>query len=279
MAFQKGYKWSAERRAQHEQRIAGVAGIAKRLHSKRPKGDGERSGSVVNPAAFVGPSAAIPGPESEGRRDRPREADGGRASARVDPDEVKRTEGLLYAIHKGLARLTSAPEFELDEQEAADLAAAYANVARWYKIPKIAQKTKDHVELATVLAGVYGMRIAAYRVRKAQEGRPAATVLQMRRPPPGGAPPPAPVGGAPQSTPPAPSGPAPAASPVAPQAAPVMQQPAVGGPPTPPAGPRPQLANGQPNFHAAPPLNSPDEVPTAPAKFDLRRFMPEGTGN
>lgn len=50
------------------------------------------------------------------------------------------------------------------------VARAGARVARHYPaLSRISDKAVDHANFATVLIGVYGVRLLAYRMRKAQE--------------------------------------------------------------------------------------------------------------
>ena len=59
-------------------------------------------------------------------------------------------------------------------------------MARHYPIlDKIGDKTVDHVNLLMVMVGVYGARVAAYKLRKASEAeppKPKAPVVQMVNP-------------------------------------------------------------------------------------------------
>lgn len=77
--------------------------------------------------------------------------------------------------------LTSVPELALDPSEASSMAEAMADVARWYKIPKFAQKSIDHATLVSVLIGVYGFRVAAYRIRTADARATARKDFEARR--------------------------------------------------------------------------------------------------
>ena len=96
----------------------------------------------------------------------------------------------MLAVHNGLAAVTGAPEFAIDQEEAEGLAKAAANVARHYNTPKMAQKTIDWLTLGSTLGAVYGTRIAAYRLRTADARREAREREMARRR--GGAKPPGP---------------------------------------------------------------------------------------
>lgn len=69
-------------------------------------------------------------------------------------------------MHQMLASMTGVAEFELDTDEAKKLGRGIQNVARHYDIPAT-QKTIDWTNLAMIVAGVYGTRIMAYRMRVA----------------------------------------------------------------------------------------------------------------
>ena len=88
---------------------------------------------------------------------------------------------MLLAVHNGLAAVTGAPEFAIDQEEAEGLAKAAANVARHYNTPKMAQKTIDWLTLGSTLGAVYGTRIAAYRLRTADQRREAREREALRR--------------------------------------------------------------------------------------------------
>ena len=96
-------------------------------------------------------------------------------------------EKLFLGVHNGLYLLTRVPEFQLDESEARIMGKSAADVARWYPNFDLAQKWIDHIELATILGGVYATRFAAYRIRKSDEKREAAEARAKRgqsEPPP-----------------------------------------------------------------------------------------------
>jgi hypothetical protein len=73
-------------------------------------------------------------------------------------------------VHVTAAAFTKIREFELERAEAEKLAMAAANVARWYAVPTLAQKTLDWVTLGTVVAGLYGPRVGAIQLRRVIEG-------------------------------------------------------------------------------------------------------------
>ena len=83
--------------------------------------------------------------------------------------DIEGTASLLLAIHTILA--VNVPEMEMSEEEATQVAKAFARVERHYPtVQKIlTSKIKDHVGFFAVVGRVYGSRIAAIRVRKAAE--------------------------------------------------------------------------------------------------------------
>lgn len=67
-----------------------------------------------------------------------------------------------------LAAFTKTAELEIEQEEAAKLAEATANVSRHYNVA-VAAKTVDWINFATVAGMIYGTRMAAIRNRHAQE--------------------------------------------------------------------------------------------------------------
>jgi hypothetical protein len=62
----------------------------------------------------------------------------------------------------------------LDESEAKIMATAFARVARHYPIIEaIGDKGIDHINLISVMGGIYGTRLMAWRLRKATENEPS----------------------------------------------------------------------------------------------------------
>jgi hypothetical protein len=74
-----------------------------------------------------------------------------------------------------LAALSSVQEINLERSEADQLAVKIGNVARHYNISGFSQQTLDWIMLIQTAGAIYGMRIMAYRIRKASE-RPKASV-------------------------------------------------------------------------------------------------------
>lgn len=102
-----------------------------------------------------------------------------KAKRTTDAIDLNGLEKLLISIHVGLAAITKSPEWEIDEGEAKSLAAASARCARHYPIlDKVGDKAIDHLNLISVLGGVYGTRIFAYSLRKSSNrAKPTAAVV------------------------------------------------------------------------------------------------------
>jgi hypothetical protein len=169
---------------------AGIAAAVAQLRgapdSGEDQGNGGGPGNPVDPATLDGRggnvAAAPEKPAKDGKRPETRERPAVRRVKEADAElDASGIEKLLLAIHTGLGVVTSVPEFVLDPSEAAELSKASADVARHYKIPKFAQKTLDWTTLATVMASVYGTRIAAYRLRTADERAAARKTEADRR--------------------------------------------------------------------------------------------------
>lgn len=120
-------------------------------------------------------------------RGRPKGSKNGSGKARETNDlgiDLDGLEKLLLSIHLGLATLTKVPEFMIDQSEARLMGAAVARVSRHYPgLQKINASAMDHMNLFTVMVGVYGTRFMAYKMRTANEkgnpGRPSATVHDL----------------------------------------------------------------------------------------------------
>lgn len=102
-----------------------------------------------------------------------------KAKRATDAIDLNGLEKLLISIHVGLAAITKSPEWEIDEGEAKSLASASARCARHYPIlDKVGDKAIDHLNLISVLGGVYGTRIFAYSLRKSSNrAKPTAAVV------------------------------------------------------------------------------------------------------
>lgn len=71
--------------------------------------------------------------------------------------------------HSLAASALAIRELELEEDAANKLATASAEVLKFYDVPEAAPKTIAWVNLAQVVAFVYGARLFAYKARKAEE--------------------------------------------------------------------------------------------------------------
>lgn len=74
---------------------------------------------------------------------------------------------LLYSSHAMMHTITQSVLFDIDEDEAAKLAQAVANVTRHYDIPTMAQKTVDWIMLIQTAGATYGPRLMAIRMDRA----------------------------------------------------------------------------------------------------------------
>src|SRR5271165_5607079 len=77
-------------------------------------------------------------------------------------------EDLLFSIHLMGAEILSVPELELDKGEAKRLADAIHEVGKHHAMT-FDPKKLAYFNLAVVMAGVYGLRLAAFRNRVATE--------------------------------------------------------------------------------------------------------------
>lgn len=105
-----------------------------------------------------------------------------------------------------LAGISKCPELDLDAEEAKQVAAAYANVARHYNF-YVNEKAADWYNLLTVAGAVFGSKIIAIRMRKKQEAKltaPKPAFTQPQRVAPTTAPPGANTGMNTNAPPPAP---------------------------------------------------------------------------
>ena len=161
-----------------------------------PNGNGKSEiGNIFGDGTpIIAPGEAVGSPETgtgntgtqSGKRGRgrPKGSKNGSASAGktdalgVDIDGL---EKLLISTHLGIATLTKIDEFEIAQAEAKLMASAVARVSRHYpSLQRINASAMDHINLATVMAGIYGTRFMAYKIRMAAERdarkRPAAQV-------------------------------------------------------------------------------------------------------
>jgi hypothetical protein len=81
---------------------------------------------------------------------------------------VKGIEEILLAIHIGIAKIASAPEFELDRKEAEKLSIAMTAVAAHYNVV-VDPKWIAWAGLMGVMGSIYAPRFVAIKARKSME--------------------------------------------------------------------------------------------------------------
>ncbi len=105
-----------------------------------------------------------------------------RRSKAVDPHGI---EVLLLGIHAGISSIAERGYSQderiipLGQDDARRLSVAIANVARHYPQLETTAKAWDHIQLATVAAGIYGPMFMMLAMRKAEERRNARQVNVM----------------------------------------------------------------------------------------------------
>lgn len=87
------------------------------------------------------------------------------SSARSAAVDLSGVEKILVSLHGHVAAFTKIIEFRLSSEEAHDLVTCAASVAEQYDA-RIDPKTAAWINLGTTVCTVYGMRIAAYKIRK-----------------------------------------------------------------------------------------------------------------
>jgi hypothetical protein len=195
VGFKKGYKWSPQQRAKHEQFVQRRRDERAKTDAGRIGGDSGKSAEPVDPQELAGRTRTIEHEPASRQARREKEA---RAVPLSEPDAdtLDAWTNLLAGIHAGIGGLVDLltgeplPEAELDPSEAKELSRAAGRVARWYKLPKMAEKSADWMNLASVLMKIEGPRVAAYRLRKkmeADEHRAQAPVARNEPARPSGA--------------------------------------------------------------------------------------------
>lgn len=84
------------------------------------------------------------------------------------PDYLGGFEGLIIAIHSGIASVSKLPELELDEEEARKVAVACDELARFYDVAPSAE-VKLWLNFAGTMGAVYAPRIIAISIRRKRE--------------------------------------------------------------------------------------------------------------
>lgn len=139
-----------------------------------PGGYGEAVGNA--PADDNGTVSTSP---DKPRRGRP-PGSGGKASS-ID---ISGVEKLLLGIHSTLQLVTGAQEFALSNDEARELAKAYADVAKYYPSLTLDNRYSAIATLGAQVSIIYGSRIMAYRMRLASEKRSQGTQQRASQPAP-----------------------------------------------------------------------------------------------
>lgn len=92
---------------------------------------------------------------------------------------------MFVGLHAIFAERTATPELELSEEEGDKFMKSAQHVLRHYSV-KTTQKTMDTIALMGCVAGIYGPRIVAIRIRKTMEREeaerarnPGASVIQF----------------------------------------------------------------------------------------------------
>lgn len=172
-----------------ENAVNGTAGSDQKLGSGAIGLAGENSGNAGTPrpvdfgtgsgAQGGAKPARRPGESGEKRgRGRPAGSKTGSGQSEEKPPSLVKPpskpvdiDGLTLALQNTCAILSGVakcPELELDSDEAKQVAAAYANVARHYNF-SVNEKAADWYNLMTVCGAVFGSKIIAIRMRKKSE--------------------------------------------------------------------------------------------------------------
>lgn len=151
----------------------------------------ETGAATFDPASFTGgsteqvatfPGSADSGTVSTGKRG-PGRPPGSTSRQKPTQINISGVEKLLLGIHATLHAAFKAPELELDEAEAKEIAKAYGDVAALYPALQIPAEVTAIANLAGVVSIVYGSRITAYRARMAGERRQRPQKAQPFTPP------------------------------------------------------------------------------------------------
>lgn len=204
---------------------SGVAGIAAKIRGSKSdtgglEGNARGRNDALDPQSLAGDFPSVAAEQGQAGKGTETKA---KVRPSVTPPDVPlatlaQWTDLLFNAHATVAAFTAFKEAELDKLEAAKLAEAATNVARWYAVPTIAQKTMDWINLISVAHVVYTPRVMAFNLRRLAEKRAAANMAARGRgqivpfqgpPSTGGGAPPAPPqgpvgaeGGAPPAPPP-----------------------------------------------------------------------------
>ena len=97
-----------------------------------------------------------------------------RGSSNRPKINVTGVETLLLGIHQALHTMTGVPEFDMNRDEAAQLAKAYEETAQFYPVLNLDPKLAATLNLVSVVSIVYGSKLLAYRLRRSLAPRRAA---------------------------------------------------------------------------------------------------------
>lgn len=155
---------------------SGISGAAS-------SGPGNDDGNIVDPESAAPARDADGNPGSDGN-DQPRRkrgrppGSGNKAKASANPVISGGIEKTLLSIHKMGAAFFSAPEWELQENEAKSLAAAIAEVEKHYKIPGMSEEHAAILGLVLVAGSIYAPRIILTATKRKSKGRPQQQAQQ-----------------------------------------------------------------------------------------------------
>jgi len=90
----------------------------------------------------------------------------------------------LLGIHSTLQLVTGAQEFALSNEEARELAKAYADVAKYYPSLTLDNRYSAIATLGAQVSIIYGSRIMAYRMRVASQNKARGTQQRATQPAP-----------------------------------------------------------------------------------------------
>lgn len=156
-------------------------------HAERNPGSGGGSsdGSTVDlanvPGAGSGTGAGGDTGERRPRSDRGRPRGPRKAKETISVGNLKQ---ILLTSHASLALIAQAPSIAIADSEAGLLAETLGNVAQWYDIPEVGQKSIDHFNLFMALVTVYGTRLFAV-ANRAKAAKPAPQAQPAPQAPPG----------------------------------------------------------------------------------------------
>jgi hypothetical protein len=99
----------------------------------------------------------------------------GPAKARIN---VSGVETCLLGIHQTLAMAFGISELAMNDEEAAQVAKSYVDVAEFYPVLQLPPKQLALVNFGSTLAIVYGAKFAAYKMRRAMSRPSVVTPIR-----------------------------------------------------------------------------------------------------